>query len=208
MEKDLETVIKENKEKLNVLKNRYRSLYQKTSFLDIINEANKNGVAQGGYYAYSIEEFEKLFDDEECLKLDVCPGELFFDRDYIFILDDKSLLVISAYYAYNYVDADRNIKLSAKKVPHMFCYGIVEEKSYIVNEEEKTEIKRRVFTLFNDFKKSEDDYYANKQIALPGLVFIEELITPISLNEILDRIYNSEMYTEGKGIDKQLKKVR
>ena len=208
MEKDLETVIKENKEKLNVLKNRYRSLYQKTSFLDIINEANKNGVAQGGYYAYSIEEFEKLFSDEECLKLDICPGELFFDRDYIFMLDNNSLLIIHAHYVYNYVDADRNIKLSAKKVPHMFCYGIVEEKSYIVNEEEKTEIKRRVFTLFNDFKKSGDDYYANKQIDLPGLVFIEELITPISLNEILDRIYNSEMYTEGKGIDKQLKKVR
>ena len=208
MEKDLETIIKENKERLNELDNQYRSLYQKTSFLDIINEANKNGVAQGEYYAYSIEEFEKLFSDEECLKLDICPGELFFDRDYIFILDGKSLLIINAHYVYNYKDADKNIKLGAKIVPLVFCYGIVEEKSYIVNEEEKTEIKRKVFTLFNDFSKSKDDYYANEQVDLPGLVFIEELLTPIALNEISSRIYNKEMYTQGKGIDKKLKKVR
>lgn len=189
---ELEGIIKKNKEELKELQDKYRGLYQQTSFLDLLNEVYNKKTTQNSFYVYSVEWFENLFDDKECLKLDACPGELFFERDYIFLLE-KNLLRIKAQYFYNYKDADRNIKLNAEIIPAALCHGNIYNKSYNVNEESGEEIERKVFTFFKNFNGRGIDYYVNNQVDFPETVFIKDLLTPVTIDEIVDRVLNKNI---------------
>ncbi len=183
----------------NIKKNEpmpFKILYGSTNLYEGV-ENNYEG------YKISVEKFANLFGDDECLKLDVIE-EKFYNKDFIFLLDDQTIFVINArHYPFHGYPAEPDIVLAATvhKIDYLkgnnFIKAIYAGDPYYCTDDY---YDKDAFKFVDSHNKSIlNEYESTDTLKSYEGKDIREILKPISFEEFFDRLTH---YDEVKGHSK------
>ena len=211
IEKIVATITEKEKE-IKMLKEKLERTTQDVNIATMLLAAKDQvKTYRGSYYACKdkIKEFEDLFSDDECLKLEKYDGGI-FNKDYVFLLNDKKVLIMSAILNPDYITASKDLSITARVLPLAGTYGVNRKisgthiDSYLRYETYETNI----FTIYNDRKGICKNYYRTGIKTTHGDTFyFDEILKEMSIEDIINRVLNGDKsLEENKGVTRTLHK--
>ncbi len=194
--KSFEEIINEKMEKRFFLQLDYQRVDQEINILKMLTNVPNNGDYTKEYHAYEsrISEFEDLFNNNECLKLDSFESESTIDKDYLFLLDNENMLIINAKKSekFGYVPDGRNLELRARILPIAGSYGENINKNiylYLNPKNNKMDpVKANALVFYFSKAETIKSYRDIDEIDSDGKIYLQDLLKEISLEDIITRV--------------------
>lgn len=204
--KTSEKIVQKEKD-LKDLQNKYEIEHALCGIAEIIQylESGNYDFGLNGFFTYRNGgiEFDSLFSQKEVLKLDHKNSPQ-FDRDYIFYLDTNELLKITVHEDWMRPNAshEKNYYITVDKTSIDTCVAHNYKKaSQDLLFFEGNYIIQKLFTLIDCEKyriKTTDDHFFAKEYKRNDFLEsvegkdIREILVPLNINDIIDRIINRD----------------
>ena len=195
---EIELNIEEKSRKRFMLKDELERLNQDINISSMLLLLKDNEKTYGSYYACRdhIKGFEDSFTDDECLKLEKYDGGL-FNKDYLFLLNDKRVLMMSANAILNpyCISTGNDLSITARVLPLAGTYGVNRKISgtHIDSYLRYQTYETNIFTVYNDRKGICKNYYRPDVKTTHGDTFyFDEVLKEMSLEDIINRVLTGD----------------